>query len=71
MGEFKSVKARQLLKALLRIGWVVKRHNKGSHRRLAREGYPDYVFAFHDKVEVPSSTVKRVALATGLKPEDL
>jgi len=36
-----------VLAALERIGWRVKRQ-RGSHKLLAREGWPDYEFAFHD-----------------------
>lgn|GEM_PF-2571519 len=38
--------------ALLRIGWAVERQASGSHRVLVREGWPDYVFAFHDAEEI-------------------
>jgi len=34
-----ATKARLVLAALLRIGWTVKR-SSGSHRVLAREGWP-------------------------------
>ena len=49
--ELTAVKARRLLNALLGIGWVVKRRS-GSHRTLARLGWQDYTFAFHDNEEV-------------------
>jgi predicted RNA binding protein YcfA (HicA-like mRNA interferase family) len=65
-----SVKAKRLLAALLRIGWSVKRES-GSHRVLAREGWPNFVFAFHDSDEVGPRMLARVARHTGLKPEDL
>jgi predicted RNA binding protein YcfA (HicA-like mRNA interferase family) len=65
-----AVKARRLLAALLRIGWVVKRESS-SHRTLARAGWPDYVFAFHDSEEVGPRMMARVARHTGLRPEDL
>ena len=42
-----KTKARRVLAALERIGWRVKRQS-GSHKLLAREGWPDYEFAFHD-----------------------
>jgi predicted RNA binding protein YcfA (HicA-like mRNA interferase family) len=58
------------LAALLRIGWSIKRKSS-SHKTLERPGYPDYVFAFHDSVEVGSKMVARVAKHTGLKPDDL
>ena len=65
-----SVKAKQLLAALLRIGWQEVRRT-GSHRTLRRSGWPDYVFAFHDSVDVGPSMVAKVAKRTGLTPADL
>ena len=47
MSQWPSTRARRVLAALLRIGWTVKRQS-GSHRTLARDGWPDFVFAFHD-----------------------
>ena len=44
MSQWGAVKAKRLLAALLRIGWTIKRE-AGSHRTLAREGWPDVVFA--------------------------
>jgi predicted RNA binding protein YcfA (HicA-like mRNA interferase family) len=65
------VKASRLLSALLSIGWTVKRHENGSHRTLARSGWPDVVFAFHDRDEVGPKMLARVAKKTGLVREDL
>jgi predicted RNA binding protein YcfA (HicA-like mRNA interferase family) len=45
-----STRARRVLAALLRIGWTLKRQS-GSHRTLSRDGWPDFVFAFHDSEE--------------------
>jgi predicted RNA binding protein YcfA (HicA-like mRNA interferase family) len=59
-----------VLAALLRIGWTVKRQS-GSHRVLEREGWPDYVFAFHDQEEIGPRMLSRIAKATGLTPNDL
>lgn len=59
-----------MLAALLRIGWRIKRQ-RGSHRILEREGYPDYVWAFHDGAEVGPKMLARIAKHTGLRPEDL
>jgi predicted RNA binding protein YcfA (HicA-like mRNA interferase family) len=59
-----------LLGALLRIGWSIKRQS-GSHRTLARPGWPDFVFAFHDDEGLGPRMLPRVAKNTGLKPEDL
>jgi predicted RNA binding protein YcfA (HicA-like mRNA interferase family) len=70
MSQWPSSKAREVLAALLRIGWQIKRQS-GSHRTLARVGWPDYVFAFHDGEEIGPRMLARIAKHTGLKPEDL
>jgi predicted RNA binding protein YcfA (HicA-like mRNA interferase family) len=57
--------------ALLRIGWQLKRQAAGSHRVLSREGYPDFVWAFHDREEIGPRMLARIARHTGLRPEDL
>lgn len=71
MSVWGAVKARVLLRALLRIGWRLKRESGGSHRVLEREGWPDVVLAFHDGDEVGPRMLARVAKRTGLRPEDL
>ena len=71
MSRWPATKARRVLAALLRIGWVVKRHKSGSHRVLSREGWQDYVFAFHDGDEIGPRMLARVAKRTGLRPQDL
>ncbi len=70
MSEWRAIKARRLLAVLLRIGWSVKRQT-GSHKVLARPGWPDMVFAFHDNEEIGPRMLARLAKVTGLKPEDL
>jgi predicted RNA binding protein YcfA (HicA-like mRNA interferase family) len=70
MSQWPSVKARRLLAALLRLGWQVKRQS-GSHKTLARNGWPDFVFAFHDGDEIGPKMLARVAKHTGLSPNDL
>lgn len=57
MSEWRSIKARRVLAALLRIGWELKR-TSGS-------------FAFHDNEELGPRMLARIAKVTGLKPEDL
>jgi predicted RNA binding protein YcfA (HicA-like mRNA interferase family) len=59
-----------VLAALLRCGWSVKRRT-GSHKTLAREGWPDLVFAFHDNDEIGPRMLARIAKHSGLRPEDL
>ena len=71
MTDWPSTKSRRVLAALLQIGWTIKREAKGSHRVLSRPDWPDYVFAFHDRDEIGSRMLTRIAKRTGLKPEDL
>ena len=70
MSQWSSAKARRVLAALLRIGWSIKRESS-SHKVLTRPGWPDVVFAFHDKDEIGPKMLARIAKTTGLKPEDL
>ncbi|HSN77709.1 MAG TPA: type II toxin-antitoxin system HicA family toxin [Anaerolineae bacterium] len=70
MSQWSSVKAKRVLAALLRAGWIVKRQT-GSHRVLQRQGWPDFVFAFHDNEEIGPKMLARIARSTGLRPEDI
>ncbi len=70
MSQWPSKKARTVLAAILKLGWEVKRQT-GSHRTLARPGWADYTFAFHDAEEIGPRMLARVAKHTGLKPENL
>lgn len=70
MSGWPSTKARRVLAALQRIGWQIKRQS-GSHRTLSRDGWPDYVFAFHDGDEIGPKMLARIAKHTGLEPGDL
>jgi predicted RNA binding protein YcfA (HicA-like mRNA interferase family) len=71
MSQWGSCKSRRVLAALLCIGWTIKRQRGTSHRILAREGWPDFVFAFHDGEEIGPKMLSRISKRTGLKPEDL
>jgi predicted RNA binding protein YcfA (HicA-like mRNA interferase family) len=62
--------ASRVLSGLLRIGWQIKR-TTGSHKILQRTGWPDVVFAFHDRDEIGPRMLARLSKVTGLKPEDL
>ena len=70
MSSFGAAKARRVLAALERLGWHIKRQS-GSHRTLARDGWPDVVFAFHDSDELGPRMLVRLAKQTGLTPADL
>ena len=51
MTSWGAAPARRVLAALLRAGWAIKRESS-SHKTLAKPGWPDYVFAFHDREEI-------------------
>jgi predicted RNA binding protein YcfA (HicA-like mRNA interferase family) len=70
VSQWSATRARRVLAALLRIGWRVKRQS-GSHRVLERDGWADYVFAFHDDEEIGPRMLARIAKRTGLTPGDL
>ena len=70
MSQWPSAKAKRVYAALLKLGWELKRQT-GSHRTLVREGWQNFVFAFHDAEEIGPRMLARIAKHTGLKPEDL
>ena len=71
MSRWPSAKARRVLAALKRIGWSIKRQSGGSHKVLERIGWTDYVFAFHDDVEIGPKMLARISKQTGLEASDL
>jgi predicted RNA binding protein YcfA (HicA-like mRNA interferase family) len=71
MSQWGATRARQVLSALLRVGWQVKRESKGSHMVLSREGWADVVWAFHDREVIGPAMLARIARNTGLTPDDL
>jgi predicted RNA binding protein YcfA (HicA-like mRNA interferase family) len=70
MSQWPSAKASRVLAALLRIGWTLQRQS-GSHKVLARAGWADFVFAFHDRETIGPRMMARIAKRTGLQPQDL
>lgn len=70
MSQWPSTRAKRVLAALLRIGWIIKRQS-GSHRVLERIGWPDYIFAFHDQEEIGPKMLARISKQTGLEPDNL
>ena len=68
MSQWPAAKASRVLAALMRLD---SQTTTGSHRTLARPGWPDFVFAFHDGEEIGPRMLARVAKRTGLTPEDL
>jgi len=71
MSHWGSRRARAVLAALVRIGRQIKRQSGGSHKVLARSGWDDFIFAFHDGDEIGPRMMARIAKKTGLEPDDL
>lgn len=70
MSNWPSTRAREVLRALERIGWSEKRR-RGSHATLCRPGWQDYTWAFSDGDEIGPKMLARIAKKTGLTPDDL
>ena len=70
MSRWPAAKAQRVLAALMRIGWTIKRQS-GSHRTLQRPGFPDFVFAFHDRDEIGPRMLARIAKHTGLTADEI
>ena len=70
MSTWPASKARRVLQALERLGWIEVRAS-GSHRLMTREGYADFIWAFHDSEEIGPKMLARIAKRTGLAPGDL
>lgn len=70
MSNWHSVKSKQLLKALIKKGWTIKRIS-GSHKILKHPQYNNFVFAFHDNEEIGPKMLSRISKHTGIMPEDL
>jgi len=70
MNRWPATKARRVLAALKRIGWVVARQ-RGSHRILEREGWSNITFAFHESEEIGGKMLAKIAKESGLTVDDL
>jgi predicted RNA binding protein YcfA (HicA-like mRNA interferase family) len=71
-GEFPSLKARQLLRILGRLGYRVSRQGGSSHRWLAAEGRPVLRFAYHDRETIRPCIVRLILVKeAGLTVEEV
>ena len=71
MSRWPSTKARVVFRALLRIGWTVKRQAGGSHKVLERPGSENYTWAFGDDDELGPVMLARIAKRTGVEARGL
>ena len=67
---FPSLKARQMLTILQRLGYEVTRQS-GSHRKMEALGRPVIFFSFHDRATLPSGMVRTILVKQiGLSDEE-
>jgi predicted RNA binding protein YcfA (HicA-like mRNA interferase family) len=71
VGHWPSIKAVKVYRALLRLGWSLKRQPGTSHKTLERPGWPDHTWPWDDGDEIGPVMLSRIAKRTGLKREDL
>ncbi len=70
MSTRRSTRAQRVLAAVNRVGWAIERQS-GSHRVRERQGWSNFVFAFHDRDEIGPKMLARVARHTALTPADV
>jgi len=70
LSEWRTTKAKLVLRALLRNGWQII-SQKGSHVKLHHPKYGNFMFGFHDNEELGHRMLTRIAKRTGLTPDDL
>lgn len=71
MSHWPSLKARQILKALYRIGGTEKARKGSSHVQLIHPEHGEYTWAFADSEEIGPKMLSKIAKKTGLKREHL
>ncbi len=71
MSRWPSTKGRQVLRALLKIGWTVKARKGSSHLQLTHPQRGEFTWAFRDSEEIGPKMLARIAKHTGLTPENL
>ena len=69
--KWPSSKAGKVFRALIKIGWEIKRHKSSSHIVLEKVGCVNYIWAFGNNDELGSKMLSRIAKHTGLKVDDL
>lgn len=62
-------KARQVLKSLVKLGWV-EEHCNGSHHKM-RRGEDTQMFSYHASVELGPTQLRIIAKDFGVSVDDL
>jgi predicted RNA binding protein YcfA (HicA-like mRNA interferase family) len=56
-----SKKARQVFKAIERVGWTIKEEKGSSHKQMVHPSYPEATWAFKDSEEIGPKMMARLA----------
>jgi len=71
MNKMPDISGSQLIRALKRDGWRVK-SQKGSHVKLVKEGYRNFVIVpVHSGFTIPKSTLAIILKGSGLTVDEL
>lgn len=71
MSQWPSLKGRQVLRALFKIGWTIKARKSSSHLQLTHPQHGEFTWAFRDSEEIGPKMLARIVKHTGLTPQDL
>jgi predicted RNA binding protein YcfA (HicA-like mRNA interferase family) len=71
MSRWPGTKGRQVLRALIKIGWTIKAKKGSSHLQLIHPQRGEFTWAFRDSEEIGPKMLARIAKHTGLTPQDL
>ncbi|MBU1022777.1 type II toxin-antitoxin system HicA family toxin [bacterium] len=71
MTKMPDITGRKLIRALKRDGWTVK-SQKGSHFKLVKEGYRNFVVVpVHSGLTIPKGTLAIILRGAGLSVDEL
>lgn len=70
MDRLPALKARELFRALIRCGFILKTSRGGSHQILRHSDGRTLLFAFHDREEIGPRMLARVLKDARLTPEE-
>ena len=71
MSYWPSLKAKQVFRAIQRLGWRVKVEKGSSHKQMVHETHGEATWSFHDNEEIGPKMMVRLAKAFHFDRDDL
>ena len=71
MSYWPSSKAKQVFRAIQRLGWRVKEEKGSSHKQMIHDIYGEATWSFHDNEEIGPKMMARLAKTFHFDREDL